>query len=68
MLPDNQNSVGLFEGFQVLPACSSHKISIKMKISTASWCSDTDKERLKYLEENPGTVQFFTAQILHVST
>ena len=34
VLPDNENSFGLFEGFQVLPASPSHKISIKMRIST----------------------------------
>jgi len=68
VLPDNEKSIGSFEGFQDLPACPSHKISIKMKISTARWCSDTDRERLKYLEENTVTVQLFTAQISHVST
>jgi hypothetical protein len=68
VLPDNENSVGLFEGFQVLPAFPSHKISIKMKIITARWCSNTDRERLKYLEENPVTVQLFTPQISRAST
>jgi hypothetical protein len=66
-LPDSENSVGLFESVQVLPACPSLKINIHMKISTECWCSDTERERLKYLEETPVTVQLFTAQISHVS-
>ena len=58
-LPDSENSVGLFEGFQVLPACPSHKIGIKMKKSRTRWCSDTDREGLKCLEETQQRCSFF---------